>query len=229
MLHWALLQHASLWGSEESEFLLPIARAIAPAYERGMRFTPHSWLHQQQVSLDEFAASIGAGLDALYRSRSGDRRWVEQTPSYTTVALELAQMFPSAQFLHIVRDGRQVVDSMRRMWDWSIAEAAQQWSDHVHCALRLEQQHAKRTLRIAYEQLVTHPDASLRRIFVFLGLAHTPAAAAFVSGQPINAAPGTEQQQRLQKLQPRWHDWSAAELSSFNAIAGDLLVRLGYT
>lgn len=229
MLHWALLQHESLWGSEESEFLLPIARAIGPAYAQGMRFKPHSWLHQQDVDLNEFAAYIGAGLNDLYVSRSDGMRWVEQTPSYSIVATELALLFPTAQFLHIIRDGRQVVDSMRRMWNYTLTEAAHQWRDHVRGALELEQQHAKNVLRINYEKLVSDPNATFQQIFAFLDLSPTDAAVAFVQDKPINVAPGTEEQPSLQKLQPRWHGWSTDDQSTFNEIAGQLLARLEYS
>lgn len=228
MLHWALLEHDALWGSEESEFLLPIARAVTPAYEQGMRFTPHSWLHQQKVSREEFAASVGAGLNALYASRSGGRRWLEQTPSYSTVACELAHMFPSAQFLHIVRDGRQVADSMCRMWRWSMQESAQQWLDHVSAVLRLEQQQPARVQRIHYEKLVSHPQQMMQQIFAFLGLPEEKAAASFIQNRPINTAPGTDEQTSVEKLQPRWHDWSDDELQTFDRIAGELRRQLGY-
>jgi len=228
MLHWALLQHEALWGSEESEFLLPLARALRPAYDRGMQFTPHSWLAQQNVSQEEFAASVGLGLSALYASRSGGKRWVEQTPSYSTVALELAGMFPAAQFLHIVRDGRQVADSMRRMWDWSMAEAAGHWHDHVSAVLKLEQQHPARVLRIRYEEMIADPQQQLPPVFAFLRLSMEPAAAGFIAGRPINTAPGTSSSSSMEKLQPRWHSWSQAELQTFLDIAGPLLQELGY-
>lgn len=228
MLHWALLQHDALWGSEESEFLLPFARALGPAYDRGMQFTPHSWLAQQKVSKEEFAASVGLGLSALYASRSGGKRWVEQTPSYSTVALELACMFPAAQFLHIVRDGRQVADSMRRMWGWSMAEAAGQWYDHVSAVLKLEQQYPARVLRMRYEELVAEPQQQLPPVFGFLHLPMAPAAASFIACRPINTAPGTTSSSSMEKLQSRWHSWPQAELQTFMKVAGPLLQELGY-
>jgi len=228
MLHWALLQHADLWGSEESEFLLPIARAITPAFTRGMQFTPHSWLHQQNVTRDEFSACVGAGLSALYLSRSGGRRWVEQTPSYSTVAGELAAMFPDAQFLHIVRDGRQVADSMARMWDWSIDKSARQWRDHVTAVLELEQQQPARVLRFHYENLVADPEQQLQAIFGFLALDLPQESIDFIQAKPINTAPGTDQQASTDKLKPRWQQWSAEDQQSFYDNAGELLSELGY-
>lgn len=228
MLHWALLQHNMLWGSEESEFLLPLARAVAPAFARGMQFTPHSWLHQQKVTREEFAASFGNGLSALYASRSGGRRWLEQTPSYSTIASELACMFPTAQFLHIVRDGRQVADSMRGMWEWSMHEAAQQWLDHVSAVLQLELDQPSRVLRVHFEQLVTKPRQQLQQVFAFLGLREVVAAANFIQSSPINCAPGVTAQSSTDKLEPRWHAWSPDDLQQFDQLAGVLRLQLGY-
>ena len=50
----------------------------------------------------------------MVTKKSRGKRWVDQSPSYTLIASELARLFPDAQFLHIVRDGRRVVNSMIR-------------------------------------------------------------------------------------------------------------------
>lgn len=69
------------------------------------RPTP-SWFRTNSVTGDEFIESIGFGINALITSRSGGRRWVDQTPHYTPVAALLARLFPGAKFLLIERDGR---------------------------------------------------------------------------------------------------------------------------
>jgi hypothetical protein len=193
-----------------------------------MRFAPHSWLQAEAVDFETFASSVGAGLAALDLSRSGGRRWVEQTPSYSTVATALASMFPQAQFLHIIRDGRQVADSMRRMWGWSVTRAAREWREHVECVVRLERSQPGRVHRLHYEGLVSAPAEALERVFDFLGLSTSDAAARFVRQPPINVSPGTEREGHADKLMPRWQAWSTEEQSAWLDEAGALLAELGY-
>lgn len=228
VLHWSLLQHDQLWGSEESEFLLPIANAIQPAYDLGIKFEPHSWLRQQQVELPEFAYYLGKGIADLYASRANGKRWVEQTPSYTMIAHLLALLFPNAQFLFIIRDGRQVVDSMQRMWQWDIPKATTTWCEHINAGLALKDQYPERVLNIRYEQLVQEPQLGFKRVFDFLQLADHTASAEFMQGKPINVSPGTESQSTTDKLEPRWLKWKWSEQRAFKAIAKQLMQQLEY-
>ena len=64
------------------------------------------------VDFEQFLAHLGLGLNALLTATSDGRRWVDQTPANTLVVDRLAEMFPGARFLHILRDGRRVVHSM---------------------------------------------------------------------------------------------------------------------
>ncbi len=168
------------------------------------------------------------GLESLYASRAGGKRWVEQTPSYTMVAEQLALMFPTAQFLFLIRDGRQVTDSMRRMWEWDIPKAAGVWKDHTQTGLSLQQQYPDRVMQLRYESLVSQPEPQFMQIFEFLGLENAPESAAFMQGRPINTSPGTEDQSAKDKLKPRWHSWGWSEKRQCNKSIGPLLSKLGY-
>lgn len=137
-------------------------------------------------------------------------------------------MFPEAQFLFIIRDGRQVADSMRKKWQWDIARTATEWTSYVFGGLELQRSYPKRVLEIRYENLCKSADTQFQRIFEFLNLEHTPASADFMLNNVINVAPGTEDQSSMEKLNPRWHDWNHEEMSEFMKTAGPLLKRLGY-
>ena len=47
------------------------------------------------------------GANALFSSRSGGKRWIDQTPYYVFMTEVLVRMFPGL-FLHVLRDGRNV-------------------------------------------------------------------------------------------------------------------------
>jgi len=229
MLHWALCRHEALWGSEESDFLAPLIDGVLAAHRAGTRRGDRHWLVRQRVDEDELLAAVGGGVHALYTDRANGRRWVEQTPSYTLCAGELARMFPNAQFLLLTRDGRQVVDSIRRMMRIPHRKACRWWRLYVERVAAFEATHGERCLPVRYEELVRDTEAALARVFAFLGLASTPRAVAFIrDGGAINAAPGREHERPDDKLQPRWHDWSAGQRRAFRRICGAALRELGY-
>lgn len=52
-------------------------------------------------------------MDDMTRAHGKDR-WVEKTPAHVWHVATLMQRFPSAKFIHVVRDGRDVAVSMRQ-------------------------------------------------------------------------------------------------------------------
>ncbi|MCB1866184.1 MAG: sulfotransferase [Chromatiales bacterium] len=229
LLHWSLLEHPDFWGSEETEFLRPIAQAVEQGYTEGTRFNDHSWLTAQGVDQAEFAQAVGSGLDALFRSRSGGRRWVDQTPLYVHIGAPLAQMFPDARFLFLVRDGRKVVSSMRRMWGWDMERAAHMWNRATRNGFQLADSLGDRVLRVHFEALISRPEDSFWRILEFVGAPQNPACAAYVRDRPpINAAPGSQHETATDKLRFSPADWSAEEQAQFDAIATETMRALGY-
>lgn len=229
VLHWSLLEHPALWGSEESEFMIPMAKALKASYESGIRFGEHAWLLQQRVGYEEYCAYIGSGIDRLYRNRSKGLIWVEQTPAYSLIVEELALMFPSARFLYIQRDGRKVNESMRRMWQWDVEQAAQTWVTHNKHCLQLERAEPQRVHRVVYERMVSEPDTVFKGICEFLQLPYESSMKKYMAGQsPINVSPGTESESGQDKLKLRDTDWSQDEISSYWKVAGDMMKTLAY-
>ncbi|MEA3377466.1 MAG: sulfotransferase [Chloroflexota bacterium] len=58
-------------------------------------------------------------LEPLYRRKIapyGARRWGDKTPSYVRYIPTLDQIFPTAQFVHVIRDGRDVTLSALAKW-----------------------------------------------------------------------------------------------------------------
>jgi len=229
MLHWSLCQHEELWGSEESDFLRPMIDGALAAYQEGTRRGERHWLVRENVDEDAFLAHVGVGLNALYTRRSEGRRWVEQTPSYTLCAEGLARLFPTAQFLVLTRDGRQVVESSRAMMNLNHRTACKWWRLYTDAAQDFVQKHAERCLELRFEDLLTNTADALERTFAFLGLAPTDAATKFITERkPINASPGRTSEASGDKLAARWHGWSGGQKRTFLRLCGPALIRLGY-
>ncbi len=229
MLHWALCEHEALWGSEESELFVPFTRHLDAVYNKARQFKGRNWLEAQQVDKDTFYAFMGVGIDALYASRAGNRHWVEQTPSNTWALPEIYRLLPTARFLFIHRDGRQVVESMTSMWRWPFIKAVKTWRDANLRALQFEQDHSGAILRISFESLVLDPEQELQRVWQLLGLKECRESTRFILDKdPINTSPQYAAQNRLEKLEPRYGQWSWYKRLLFGKIAGRQMKALGY-
>jgi hypothetical protein len=149
----------------------------------------------------------------------------------------LSRAFPGAQYVHIVRDGRDAALSMlamtrrprfnparpRGLGDFAVA-----WRRELRDARRfgLSQPY----LEVRYEELVAEPEARLRDVCAFLGLEYEPGMLeyhrredpALYSDHPRLAQPPVRDARR-------WRDEMApADVELFEAIAGDVLAEHGY-
>lgn len=229
MMQHALRRHPALWGGEESDFLVPLSDGAWEAYQAGRRRGELHWLSSEDVSWEEFLAHLGAGVNALYTQRSDGLRWVEQTPQYTLHLDTIRMMFPGARFLFMLRDGRQVVSSLREFVNPVRHDrACQKWRAFTEAGLEFgRSEHGDRLLTVSYEDVVRDTDAAVRRIYAFLGLDHEPASVEFVTREhPINSSFGDEASSA--KIVPRWRWWTPEERQAFDEIAGDLLIALGF-
>lgn len=123
----------------------------------------------------------------LYAQQQGKRRWGDKSPIHTLYAEDIRRIFPDAQFIHLVRDGRDVAVSLRETWfgPLSIVGSAEHWKRHVLAVHKLKASlRPDQFLEVRYESLVRHPQRELERIFTFL--AEEP----YVFGSP--AVPDTE-------------------------------------
>lgn len=205
ILAWSLHQHPDFWTSHETELLhhlfarLKLKDIYAAATSR-----PETWLVAHKVDYSEFLGYMGMGVNALFTSRSDGKRWVDQTPGYTLMADLLAEMFPKAYFLHIVRDGRAVVRSMVHFrdslgkslddsgglphWAKSFQAAVQTWCQYVRSANTLSERYPNRVLTIRNETLSANPDCEFQRIFEFLQARYYPDSANFFGTSRINSS-----------------------------------------
>jgi hypothetical protein len=105
-------------------------------------------------------------------SRSGKTRWAEKDPTYTLHLAFIEELFPDAVYVHLLRDGHDVVASFRDRWGYrSAARAARtEWARYVRAARKLQARlPAERFLELRYEALVAEPAAQGQRLFGFLG------------------------------------------------------------
>ncbi len=181
-------------------------------------------------------------LDALYRdyaAQNGAARWGDKTPIYSSYVPLLNALFPQAQFVHLMRDGRDVALSTLAKWGQrdfhiDIYFAARNWVRRTRQARRDGRSLGDaRYLEIRYETLVRAPEEQLRALCAFLGEAYTPEMAApHRLGQQKIPAGGFHEPVRHPPDPARIGRWrremSPPDLRLFQHVAGGLLTELGY-
>jgi len=227
MLHWALVQHPNLWGSAESDFLSTLIEGVDAAWAKGTQLGEYHWLKKENVTRSEFYRQFGKAVESLYFSRSGNLRWVDQTPHYVLYYDGLRSMFPGVKFIHIVRDGRQVVCSMQEKFGWTFLSSVRLWKQLVEAGEAIRRQAGDDFLQIGYESIVRDPKQAFRQIYDFIGEEYNPKSVDFLE-KPINTSPGREEESSEDKLAPRWRDWKLHNRLVFDATCGKLNKSLGY-
>jgi hypothetical protein len=181
-------------------------------------------------------------LDALYRQKVapyGATRWGDKGPSYVAYVPAIAQIFPSAQFVHMIRDGRDTTLSAQRKWGdshWYMDNyyLLRNWVRNVN---RGQEAGAmlgpERYLEIRYEDLVQRPSPVVKRICLFLNeqfdsamMQHTTLANQLL--ETDTAYPNVRRPISTQSVQ-RWkREMVSLDLKLSLRVAGPKLQELGY-
>ncbi|MEW5877086.1 MAG: sulfotransferase [Acidobacteriota bacterium] len=194
-LAWALAQHPRLWTSTESDFLFHLFGRghLRRAFQACISRPDESWLKKENVSYEEFCRFLGKGISALFRSRSKNRIWVDQSPTYTLLLEDLVHLFPNAKFLHVVRDGRKVVASMLASgfdeeWARDVRVAWETWVFFVKAGLQAEHRWPTRVMRVSQERMRQEPEELMGEVFRFLRLEYHEEPARFLRENIINSS-----------------------------------------
>lgn len=98
-------------------------------------------------------------------------RWGDKTPLNTFYLNEILSVFPAAQFIHIVRDGYDVIPSYVKAGIYDeLEDAARRWVQSVRLADNFSKQNKGLCFEVRYEELVTHPEEVTKKVCKFLGI-----------------------------------------------------------
>lgn len=182
-------------------------------------------------------------LDALYRRKMAQDdpeavRWGDKTPGYVRYMHELNAIFPTAQFIHLMRDGRDAALSAqskwgRERWYMDTYYLLRNWAHNVEAGLRAGQEFGpNRYLEIHYEHLVRAPKPTIRRLCDFLGEEFYPGMLEHTRLARRHIGPGghVEVRQPISTSSVgRWRsEMSIFERKMANRVAGSTLSRAGY-
>lgn len=170
---------------------------------------------------------------------------LDKHPGYAFHTATIRAFFPTARFLHVIRDGRDVVASMlaaRRDMGFggeTAAACAIEWRDSILAARRAAAEE-KSYLEVRYEQLLADPVGSLRTVLEFCGLRCDPdLAARIVEDNRFERMKAARKSPVAGIQEPAGHfrkgragSWreelSPGQLAEVLRVAGSLLAELGY-
>jgi hypothetical protein len=184
-------------------------------------------------------ASFLSTLYGMYAKQNQAERWGDKTPIYASYIDLLDQLFPNAQFIHIIRDGRDAALSM--LDKWAVREfhvdpffAARNWVRRIRRAQASGKPlGSERYREVRYEALVADPEGELRSLCEFLDepfqsqMAHPQILGrrSIEPGswnEPIRHPPSTDRIGRWRE------DLSLADQRLTQEVQGRLLRQLGY-
>lgn len=175
-----------------------------------------------------FAAATAVYL--MKCRKDGKRRIAEKTPHNVTEFGVLHRYFPSAQFVHIIRDGRGVAASLLeqhwvdltnlqggKVWyTQNAGNAGRYWSHIIETAEKQREGIPSAQYKVLrYEDLVKHPETVLRDLFEFLGEPWDPCV---LAQNPVHAGSLNAWRTKL----------SQKQLTEFDTTASAMMKRLGY-
>jgi len=172
-----------------------------------------------------------------YAARHGKRRWGDKTPHYVHHVDHLLRLWPGARFVVLVRDGRDVALSLRRMPfgpnnAWA---AAQWWARGIRAGSRAQREHPDAVMTVRYEDLARRPEEEVRRLCDFLDLGYSEDMLALEHVDPARIVP--DQAAWFPTLfdgintspVARWQrEMNARDRQIFAALAGAELEQHGY-
>jgi hypothetical protein len=179
-------------------------------------------------------------FETVLHQGGGEVVLCKRTANNRRVAV-LRQVFPRCKFIHLVRDGRSVADSLVRVGWWADHQlfwagktprehkaeganelhiAARNWVEGMHQIERgLQQIEADGKYTLRYEQLLADPHGELRKLLKFMGVQAyaDPEFEAFITSLSIKP------------VEASWRrKWSAADCETVTALQRDTLARWGY-
>ncbi|MDF2093738.1 sulfotransferase [Knoellia sp. 3-2P3] len=175
MLRLILDSHPRISCGPETRFLEDMERIVGADWKR---------LSQYGFPREEWLGRIAGFFDGIqgdYARSRGKSRWADKSPRYAMKLPFIMELFPDAQVVHVIRDGRDVAVSHRKRFGyWSCVKSAVKWPRYIAEAT----EHGRRLPpgqyhELRYEELVSDQEGTLRRLLDFLGEEWDPAVLEF--------------------------------------------------
>lgn len=235
--------HSQLADSPESFLFLPLP--IQPD-DLAARFDLDPALVQDLLRASPCRAAFIDAFQRAYLARRQRRLWIDKTSRNVHRFAEILRHFPHARLIHVIRDPRDVICSLRTHplirkadpqrrptgWIQPWQDCIDRWRLSIEDGLRLRGHPA--CFELHYEALVHESESVLRSLCAFLGVAYEPAMLRFHE-RPEQTALRFIPNNRNATLPlsdrsiGRWRrELGPSELALIEAQLGGYLEQLGY-
>lgn len=248
-----LRSHPRITFPSESHFIPSFYRGYGnpgsdgEAVELARRILRVEWIRQWGIRItpEEFAgdrsfrAVVGRLFECWARA-DGKPRWGDKTPHYVQEIATLAELFPEARVIHMLRDGRDVELSWLKAGfePRNLYTAALLWKRYVTAGRTAGARLPAASYReLRYEALVNQPERVMREVCDFLG---EPFSETVLQPTPIRQVlrpaflgrGNRDVPSSPELLRPSVAGWKSSfsreDRILFESVAGDLLSTLGY-
>ncbi|RJQ68905.1 MAG: sulfotransferase [Desulfobacteraceae bacterium] len=179
---------------------------------------------------DWSSAGIIESFYRLFAKRHNKTIWGDKTPFYMLHLPLLAEHFPDARFIHIIRDARDQCLSSRKVWNKNLYRSAQRWHDYVRqCRQDGLRMPPGRYHELFYEALIDKPAETIANLCAFIGIAFEPQMIQLKKPSE-NYGDAKNQAAILKQNYQKWkNELSAKQILKIEKISGALLSDLGYS
>lgn len=137
--------------------------------------------YQNAIALPDEERSLSRIIDEVYMTYANHafpqaKIWGDQSPLHTFYLPYIHRIFPNAKYLHMIRDGRDVVTSLvTRFGDGFLFEAVHRWLVSIKRTQQFQRKISPdQYMEVRYEELVRDPENTLKKVCAFIGIDYSP-------------------------------------------------------
>jgi hypothetical protein len=232
--------HPAVLVTNETAVFLQLHENIVKSREGSPAGLPYG-KEYNAVWADHLAGRATALIEAFYeRVRAMERKsqlryWGDKHPHHSHCLPFIAELYPQARYVYLVRDPRDVACSIGRMASADHAEVLRSWRDMAdQYEAFVQGLGPDRVLTLRYEDLVEDDQGTARRVFDWLALDYAPEVEAFLLGHrdidvhTIGSAEPRQADFRVESI-GRWRrELSASDIELAADVAGAFMTKHGY-
>lgn len=182
-----------------------------------------------RADLIDWVRRVALDLIGQFGKQSGKQRWAEKTPAHVHHMELIHEVFPDAQFIHMIRCGSDVVKSLQNM-SWAprrIRWSINTWVESVRVGREVGARlSAEQYTEVRYEKLLQEPQEVLKGLCEFL---KEPFAAQMLEfHQPEKNSWKTRRQPLQSKPMNKYSELRFWQKFIFAWFADPLMRELGY-
>lgn len=197
-------------------------------------------IFERAHQIQEQSRSIAALANCFYQEHamykgSTAERWGDKTPLNSFRLPRIEAVFPDARYVHLIRDGADVVKSyLKAGLQPDLNTAAERWQSAVTAVQQFQHSHPTKVLEVRYETLVRNPEQTSRTIHDFLDLTFEPEKLQAADTETISDLKKYDHHQNVfepvtdKHIGKGRHALTSAEREKLGPMINELLVDLGY-